>query len=284
MIAQLRHHPSIIAWSVANEYRTNSIVSHAYLKRFIGDLVGEARRLDPSRAVAAATCRSYLSEVNSLPDVLGFNFYPGWYRRTADEMRQTIDAALAETPRRTIAVTEYGAGGNTTCHEMAPVRNKPLCAFHSEEYQAWVHHGNYLSLAFDPRVWGTFSWLMYDFGADARREGARFGLNDKGLVTYDRQTRKDAFYFYQVNWQARERLYLVGQRLSATTNATGCVMAFWNGSGPVSLTVNGRDFPPRTPDPVRTVIWEDVPLKPGKNVISVSAGPFVEQAVWRLDS
>ena len=282
MIAQLRNHPSIVCWSVANEYRTNSVVSHAWLKRLIGEFTAEAKRLDPSRAAVAATCRSFLTDVNMIPDAIGFNFYPGWYRRAADEMPQTIDAAVAETPRRTIGVTEYGAGADIDCHESPEVRNMPLTDFHSEEYQAFVHHGNYLTLSSDDRIWGSFVWAMFDFGADARREGSRYGLNDKGLVTFDHAVRKDAFHFYKANWTPEPMLHLVGKRMSSTTNDTVTVMAFYNGEGPVSLKVNGESLPSVRADAVRTATWTKVPLKTGDNAIEVSAGNFVEKANWRL--
>ena len=280
MIAQNRNRPSIVVWSVANEYRTNAVVRLDWLKRLVGDFAAEARRLDSSRAVAAATCRSYLADVNMIPDVTGFNFYPGWYRGEADGMKATIDAALAETPRQTIGVTEYGAGGNVDCHESAEVRNRTVCPFHSEEYQAWVHHGNYLTLKNDPRVWGTYVWLMFDFGADARREGSRYGLNDKGLVAFDHTTRKDAFYFYKANWNPEPMLHLVGQRMMSTTNAAVTVMAFWNGEGDVTLKVNGKTVGTVRPDDVKTAIWRSVPLKLGKNAIEVSAGGRTERTTW----
>ena len=282
MIAQHRNRPSIICWSVANEYRTNCVVRLDWLRRLVGDFADEARRLDPSRAVASATCRSYLRDVNMITDVLGFNFYPGWYRGEADGMQATIEAALAETPRRTIAVSEYGAGGNIDCHRSADVRNRPLDPFHSEEYQAWVHHGNYLTLKDHPNVWGTFVWLMFDFGADVRREGSRFGLNDKGLVTFDHRTRKDAFCFYRANWRPERQLHLVGKRLSVTTNETTAVMAFYNGSGPVTLKVNGETVSSETPDAVKTAIWRDVTLRPGANAIEVSADGLVDSATWTV--
>ena len=36
----------------------------------------------------------------------------------------------------------------------------------------------------------------------SRHEGGIPGRNDKGLVTYDRKVKKDAFYYYKANWNA----------------------------------------------------------------------------------
>ena len=283
MVAQFGAHPSIIAWSVSNEYFAGKKSPAEWLERLLREFTAEVRRLDPSRPSAAATFKPLMTAANAIPDVLGFNFYPGWYKQEPDEMPVTIDAALAETRRGMIAVTEYGAGGNADCHESPDVRNAPLGAFHSEEYQAWVHHFNYLGLKDDPRLWGTFVWCMFDFGADARREGSRFGLNDKGLVAYDHETRKDAFWFYKANWTKEPFLHLVGSRMASTTNSAVTVMAFWNGPGEVALKVNGENCGARTPDGVKTAIWRGVRLRPGDNEIEVSAGGLSKSAHWRLE-
>ena len=128
----------------------------------------------------------------------------------------------------------------------------------------------------------TFVWCMYDFGADARREGIRFGLNDKGLVAYDHETRKDAFWFYKANWTKEPFLHLVGSRMASTTNSAVTVMAFWNGEGAVSLKVNGENRGSLQPDSVNTAIWRDVNLRSGDNEIEVSAGGMSRSAHWRL--
>ena len=47
-----------------------------------------------------------------------------------------------------------------------------------------------------PYLWSTHAWNMFDFAADARNEGSSVGINNKGLVTYDRKTRKESFYIY----------------------------------------------------------------------------------------
>ena len=51
-----------------------------------------------------------------------------------------------------------------------------------------------------PYLWSTHVWNMFDFAADARDEGGCKGRNNKGLVTYDRKIKKDAFYIYQAYW------------------------------------------------------------------------------------
>ena len=46
-------------------------------------------------------------------------------------------------------------------------------------------------------MWATHVWNMFDFGADARNEDGENGQNHKGLMTFDRKYKKDAFYTYK---------------------------------------------------------------------------------------
>ena len=53
---------------------------------------------------------------------------------------------------------------------------------------------------------------MFDFGADARCEGGENGQNHKGLVTFDRKYKKDAFYAYKA-WLSNEPfVHICGKR------------------------------------------------------------------------
>jgi beta-galactosidase len=107
---------------------------------------------------------------------------------------------------------------------------------------------------------------MFDFAADARREGGKNGINDKGLVTRDRSVRKDAFYFYKANWSKEPVLHVCSQRMAETTNAAVTVVGF-SSCGDVTLLVNGHPVGTQTPDQVKVVAWTGVPLAEGENVI-----------------
>ncbi len=48
-----------------------------------------------------------------------------------------------------------------------------------------------------PFIWGSYLWNMFDFTVPGWNRGGIKGRNHKGLITYDRSTRKDAFYFYK---------------------------------------------------------------------------------------
>src|SRR3546814_20205762 len=54
---------------------------------------------------------------------------------------------------------------------------------------------------------------MFDAASEVREEGDTIDVNTKGLVSFDRKVKKDAFYFYKAAWQSDVPvLHLTGKR------------------------------------------------------------------------
>lgn len=80
---------------------------------------------------------------------------------------------------------------------------------------------------------------MFDFGAAHRTEGDRPGINDKGLVTFDRKVKKDSYYFYKANWNKQEpMIYLAEKRCRLRYQPEQTFMAFTT-APEAELFVNG---------------------------------------------
>ena len=58
-------------------------------------------------------------------------------------------------------------------------------------------------------------WNMFDFAADARNQGGEPGMNHKGLVTFDRKTKKDSFFLYKAYW-VTNHLYICVDHAAVT--------------------------------------------------------------------
>ena len=279
MVQQNRNHPCIFTWGIFNELY-NMPMKESPEPRMVA-LRDYVKSLDPSRSVTAASNSIRRKELNAISDIIGFNLYPGWYGESADKMGEIIDKAFKLNPSRTtVAISEYGGGCSFGQHADAKARPpRSDSPFHPEEYHAYLHWGNYGGISRDPRIWGSFVWVMFDLASDARREGAVFGMNDKGMVTWDRMNAKDAFYFYKANWNPSPELHLVGSRMTQTAQDKGTVMAFSN-VGRVALYLNGKLYGEKDPDDVKTVVWENVPFRMGLNEIEVRAGTFRKCARW----
>ncbi|WP_220095192.1 glycoside hydrolase family 2 protein [Heyndrickxia coagulans] len=62
-----------------------------------------------------------------------------------------------------------------------------------------------------PYLWATHVWNMFDFAADGRDEGGEHGINQKGLVTFDRKHKKDAFFLYKAYWSKEPFVHICGR-------------------------------------------------------------------------
>ena len=280
MVMQLGNHPSIVCWSIFNELYNKVPMREGDPEAMMEDLRRYVESLDPSRPVAAAGSFPEKKRLNAVPEVLGFNRYPGWYGEPLEGMAGMIDAICSVNSRTTFGMTEYGAGGSPNQHGDPMQPCEAESSWHTEEYQAFVHACDYRAIVSDSRVWGSFVWCMFDYGSDRRLEGEIWGRNDKGLVTFDHKTRKDAWYLYAANWSGKPVLRLVGSRdVHGTTNATMNVLGFSN-VGDVELRVNGKTLGVKSPDVVKSVCWENVPLSLGTNSVVLAAGGLESSCRW----
>ena len=111
---------------------------------------------------------------------------------------------------------------------------------------------------------------MFDFAADARDEGGCKGRNNKGLVTYDRKTKKDSFFIYKAYWNAEPMVHVAGRRFADRAPGERTVTVYTN-QPEVTLLLNGQ--PVATVEAVDHVaIFEELPLQAGANTVTARAG------------
>ena len=278
MIRQQYNHPSIIFWGLFNELK----LDYDDPREFLTGLQALAKKEDSSRII---TCATFLDTdyFNTVSDVIAWNKYYGWYGGRFKDIGTWADDMHKQFPRKPIAVSEYGAGANVLQHQ--ETMNAPAADgnFHPEEWQTAYHEANWEELNARPFVWGKFVWALADFSSAIRTEGNINGLNDKGLVSYDRTTKKDAFYFYKANWSAEPMLYLTGKRFSQRASAVTSVKAYTNMAN-ATLYINDRNRGTASPDSLGRVVWADVTLQEGKNTIAVkTAGNGIilrDSCIW----
>ena len=266
LILQNYNHPSIVFWGIYNEMGHRKTDDPHQL---LTDLNQLAHELDPTRYTVAAPNHRNRPE-KMIPDVIAFNSYPGWYGGKADDMKNVLYEWNKSVGFKGIGVSEYGAGGSILHHQQGmvtpPVHNGK---WHPEEYQAYLHEVNYKHIKAAEWCWGSFVWNMFDFASAGRTEGDTVGVNNKGLVTYDRKVRKDAFYFYKASWNPEPMVYITSRRHIVRDEATTDVKVYSNCSE-VQLFVNGaRQGNVIGDDAVFT--WKNIELKMGVNTIKVIA-------------
>ena len=149
-----------------------------------------------------------------------------------------------------------------------------------------MHEINFRQLTELPFVWGTFVWNMFDFAVAGRNEGDTPGRNDKGLVTYDRKVRKDAYFFYQANLAEKPMVYITSRRWIERKVAKTFVKVYSN-CNEVILKINGKDFGAMTTKGMGIYTTEGIFLEKGNNSVEVVAQNLgqtvLDSCKWNLN-
>jgi beta-galactosidase len=276
LIRQNINHPSIVFWGIANEVTLREGMDPNPLLK---TLAAEVKREDPTRLSGIASAAGDNDRTDSHTDVTGFNKYFGWYYDSLAAFAKWADRIQREKPRaaKFVGVTEYGAGASIAFHA-----DSVKAMDHTEEYQCLYHETYWKAMGRRPFLWGTFVWNMFDFAVDSRNEGDTPGRNDKGLVTFDRRIRKDAFFWYKANWTPEPMVHITGRRFNPRASAFVTVKVYSN-MATVELLVNGTSLGIRQTSSYITS-WEGVPLAVGQNRVEARGRRgeevVVDHLVW----
>ncbi len=207
LIEQCYNHPSIVCWGISNEITAAGNSDEVYANNLA--LYKKCHEMDSLRPVAMA--HAFMLPVSdkivTLPDIIGYNLYYGWYMGTMQGNGSFLDTCHQAHPDIPLALTEFGCEANLQFQTSHPKKGD-----YSEQYQADFHDFMCSEIALRPYLWGTFIWNMFDFAADARDEGGTKGRNCKGLVTFDRKTRKDSFYAIKAWYSDEPFVHICGRR------------------------------------------------------------------------
>lgn len=160
------------------------------------------------------------------------------------------------------------------------------CDFHPEEWASIVHEHalKYFMKPKADKIWGTFVWNMFDFAIDSRNEGGIPGRNDKGLVTYDRKTKKDAFFLYKSYWSRERVLYITSRRFTRRKKKRVDIKIYSNEQD-ITLYVNGHRIGTKSaaPESGRHIfVFKLVALQRGRNIIkAVSDSGLKDEVLWQ---
>ena len=272
LIIQNYNHPCIVCWGVSNEITISTKDKKDMLDnhRQLNDLCHEMDKTRLTTLACYAMCGPF-NPVAHITDLVSWNLYLGWYVPGFILNDLWMGFFHLCFPNRPFGYSEYGAEGMPNLHSTHPHRGD-----HTEEYQAKYHEYMLRCFKRHPWMWATHVWNMFDFAADARDQGGEPGMNHKGLVTFDRKTKKDSFYLYKAWWSDEAFVHICSKRFVERTGSTATVKVYSNQST-VALYVNGNKVGEQTGEHVFTF---KVPLN-GELHIQAVAGDRTDESVIR---
>jgi beta-galactosidase len=250
MIRRDRNHPSVFAWSLANEEGSDQGNDRG--ARMASTLRRLAHRLDPTRPVTAAMNGSWGKGFTLVVDVQGFNYFLG-----------DIDAIHQQFPAKPLMGTEVAstlstrgiyANDKDRGYLSAYDVNKPGWGALAEEWWSYFDARPFLA--------GGFVWTGFDYRGEPTPYkwpciSSHFGIMDTCGFP------KDLFYYYQAWWGDKPVLHLFPHWNWAGREGEPIdVWAFGN-VDEVELLVNGASLGKLPMNRNSHVAWK-VPYAPGK--------------------
>lgn len=290
MITALYNHPSIVFWGMWNELDRWGNKPHLQgpldtrkVVDWTVNLYDYAKGLDPTRYVGLTDDSKFkrpnYTELHA--DFYSENCYFGWYYNRNDFSGLTPTAHWIKDNMGPVNISEYGVGVNPGCHTWKSDDKKRYRddAYHPEEYGNLFHESHLQQIACMPFIGFTSIWILFDFPVADRREGYmdsedgihytenpdRYYMNDKGLVTRDRKTKKDAFYLYKAWWNKEETtVYISGRRLKYLPQDKLFSLSVYSNASSLTLYQDGKEIDTMSASgEVSGVIWQFNDLKMG---------------------
>lgn len=239
LIRQNLNHPSIYVWGLHNEVYQ----PHIYTRELTQSLHDLAKAEDPDRFTASVNGYGHMEHpVNLWADIQGMNRYFGWYEKTLQDIEPWVEGLETNYPETKLMLTEYGADANI--HHQSEYLGDALNwgkEFYPETFQTKTHEYHWSVIAQHPYILASYLWNMFDFACPMWERGGVACRNMKGLVTFDRKIKKDAYYWYKANWSQEPVLYLT-QRRNVDREKKVTSITVYSNIGKPRVFLNGKEL------------------------------------------
>lgn len=282
MIRQSFNHPSIYVWGLHNEVYQ----PHEYTAALTQSLHDLAKTEDPDRYTVAVNGYGHAEHpVNQNADIQGMNRYFGWYEKKIQDIEPWVEGLEKNYPWQKLMLTEYGADANLD-HQTEYLGDalnwgKP---FYPETFQTKTHEYHWGVIAKHPYIVASYLWNMFDFAVPMWSRGGVPARNLKGLVTFDRKTKKDSYFWYKANWSKEPVLYLTQRRNDLREKKQTSVTLYSNVGTP-KVYLNGQELTGVRQGYTEVhYVFDAVTLSEGKNVLKATVvtngKELTDEIVW----
>lgn len=272
MLYQQYNHPSVCFIGIYNELILRGDNPTVYVTE-LNEIV---KRNDRLRLTVASSVQD--GGINSVTDLIGFNQSFGWGNGDLDDFDVWAKDVRRNFPQLKVGISAYGAGGSVFQQMESVVKPDKEGSFHPEQWQSQFHEIYWQSINSGHYFWGTFVSSMFDHGSSYRKDGYLKGINDNGLVSYDRQIRKDAFYFYKANWNTDDKFVHISDLRGGVVSVPDKTVKVYSNENSVSLYLNG-ELLGETVGKFGIFQWSSVQFESGNNVLRAVGDSGQEETV-----
>lgn len=264
MIFQNYNHPSVVVWNLFSELEVRGESPVGYIR----ELHQLAKRIDPTRLTSGWSNQD--GDINFITDLVVWSHSFGWMEGLPTDIGVWQEQLLSVPEWAALrSGVSYKCGGNI--FHQGDLLQKPLSSsnWHPERWQTYFHETYLESLGKGGHFWGLFVDGLFDYASvDTHRSAG--GVCDMGLVSFNRQARKDAFYLYKAAWNEEEEFLHIAERRWGRRSDTLQRVKIYTNLPDVELTVNGKYLGSK--ESVDGIVeWEDVDLERGANTIEATS-------------
>ena len=223
--------------------------------------------------------------VNLNADIQGMNRYFGWYEKKIQDIDAWVEGLEEKYPYEKLMLSEYGADANiyhqTEYLGQSLNWTKP---YYPETFQTKTHEYQWSVIAKHPYIIASYLWNTFDFATPMANRGGIPGRNMKGLMTFDRKTKKDSYFWYKANWSKEPVLHLT-QRRNVEREKKETSVTVYSNIGMPRVYLNGQEL-----QGIRKgytdvhYVFDHVTLSDGKNmlkaVVSRDGKEYTDEIEW----
>lgn len=228
IIIQNQNRPSVVMWGIFTRLWTRGENPTAYVRT----LNEQAHKLDPTRPTVA--CSDQDGDLNFITDLIVWGQDLGWERGQTSDLAVWLGQLKTKWSHLRSAIC-YGEPGRVDQQAENGRQRRPGSGIsHPESEQTRFHEDYAKYLAQDSVLWGVWINTLADYGSARRADG----IEATGLVSLDREKRKDAFYLYKTLWNKNEPTLYIADRHNNRRSSELQTLTVYSSAGMPIVTKN----------------------------------------------
>ncbi len=272
MLHQLGNHPSIAMWGIFNKISSRGDSPFGIIDK----LNNIAKDFSKDKYTVATSVED--GKMNYITDLIGWGQYFGWtskYINDFDKWIQGFDNSWLELKP---ALSDFGSEAIAQHGDYTAEKYQYGANIIPEEGQNNFHISYFGTLNKNNRFWGYFVNSMFDYKLSRTESNGDNKYNYSGLISYDRSTKKDAFYFYKANWNKDERtVYIANRRKNFEVGSNNTITVF-SSCELIELKVNGSSMGIKQTENGK-VCFSGIELIAGKNSVEAIGDKSIEDSI-----